>query len=61
MIRVSPEALDRLREESAAIRDEAKHVQRRARLLTQQSAQLTSMVDAIVESEEDITEHGNSD
>lgn len=52
------EALENLAEEARSMRDEAKHVGRRARLLTQQAAQLEGMVAEIVESLEDTTENG---
>lgn len=50
------ERLEAARDEALAIRDEAKHVGRRARLLTQQAAQLEGIVAEIVESEEDTTD-----
>lgn len=52
---VSPDQLERLYEEAASMRDEASHVLRRVKLLRQQSAQLMSMADQLVQSEEDTT------
>lgn len=48
---IDGEALAALYEQAAAVRDEAKHVSRRARLLTQIAAELESMAARHLESE----------